>query len=110
MQYKQIQKSPHYGRIYGYNEAGQKIETLDWIELKVEHKGQTYTIAELLEKQVDNEKTMEALKASYGLLAQKNRDLSGQITTLKLKTDTLLIALQKLTSEVAKIKSSNTGV
>jgi predicted nucleotidyltransferase len=29
MQYKQIQKSPHYGRIYGYNEAGQKIETLD---------------------------------------------------------------------------------
>ena len=110
MQYKQIQKSPHYGRIYGYNEAGQKIETLDWIELKVEHEGQTYTIAELLKKQVDNEKTMETLKASYGLLTQKNKDLSGEITTLKIKTDALLTALKKLTAEVARINSSNKGI
>jgi hypothetical protein len=53
---------------------------------------------------------METLKASYGLLTQKNKDLSGEITTLKIKTDALLTALKKLTAEVARINSSNKGI
>jgi len=110
MQYKKLQRSPHYGRIYGYNEKGQKIEELNWIELEVEHEGQTYTVADLLKKQVDNELTMKALLASNQKLAAKDKELGRTITQLESKIETLTEILTKLTTEVSKLRKANKGL
>lgn len=110
MQYKQSQRSPHYGRIYGYNEKGQKIEELNWIELEVEHLGQSYTVAELLKKQVDNEKTMAGLRSQNAALTQKTTEMGRKITQLESKIDTLTEILTKITAEVSRLRKANKGL
>jgi len=110
MQYKKIQKNPHYGRIYGYNEQGQKIETLDWIQLEVEHEGKTYTVAELLEKQIQNELTMKALLNKNVTLTANLKEEGRKITQLESKVTTLTEILTKLTAEVSKLRKANKGL
>jgi hypothetical protein len=110
LKYKNYTRSPQYGKIYSYNETGKQTHELNILGLELEHEGVEYTVAGLLktvtEDSADVEKLFHLINVQAGMISE----LQNEVGTLKIKTDALLKALQKLTAEVGRIASSNKGI
>ena len=110
MKYKNYTRSPQYGKIYSYNETGKQVHELDILGLELEHDGVEYTIAGLLELvtylSAKEKKLHSMLDAQAALISH----LGSEAARMRMKTDALLKALQKLTAEVGRIASSNKGI
>jgi chromosome segregation ATPase len=110
LKYKNYTRSPQYGKIYSYNEAGKQVHELDILELELEHDGVEYTVGKLLETVTTHSAEVKELQTDLRAQSASIVELDRTITQLKDHNLILVNALKKLTSEVAKIKSSNTGV
>jgi hypothetical protein len=110
LKYKNYTRSPQYGKIYSYNEAGKQVHELDILGLELEHEGVEYTIAELLELVVAHSAEEKKIHAMLGAQSVIINELSRTIAQLQNHNAILLNAFKKLTAEVARIKSSNKGI
>lgn len=79
MNYKESARSPHYGRIYGYDESGKEIKELDVLKLKVVAKsGKLYTVAALLKKVLELERVIDKMYEDVN----KNTEMQKQVKIL----------------------------
>lgn len=79
MNYKESARSPHYGRIYGYDESGKEMKELDVLKLKVVAKsGKLYTVAALLKKVLELESVIDKMYEDVN----KNTEMQKQVEIL----------------------------
>ena len=110
MKYKDYTRSPQYGKIYSYNEAGKQVHELDILQLEVAHEDKEYTIADLLQMVVDHSAEEKKIQADLRAKTVLIDELSRTIKQLQGKNDLLVKAITKLTAEVGRIKSNNKGI
>ena len=97
MDYKQTARSPHYGRIFAYDETGKTVQELDILKIKLVHVGKEYTVGQLFELAFKMEDENNALKER---VLEVETKVSAQAQTNILLKETLS-ALNKKIDEVA---------
>ena len=110
LKYKDYTRSPQYGKIYSYNEAGKQVHELDILNLELTHEDKDYTIAELLQMVVDHSAEEKKIQADLRAKTVLIDGLSRTVSQLQAKNDLLVKAITKLTAEVSRIKSTNKGI
>lgn len=108
MKYKETARSPQYGRIYGYNDAGKKIEELDWLELEVEHNGKILKVKDILETALKTEQHASTLAIQLNETNQKLVDAKRTIATDQHKFEILVRAVEKINEQLKALKGANT--
>lgn len=98
MKYKETARSPHYGRIYGFDEKGKQIEELDLLRIVVCKKEgkkncDEYTIGQLLRAIVDHKEDLKKIAT-----------LEKQIKQLQNKMDTMSKLMVLLDAEIKASK------
>lgn len=83
MKYKETARSPHYGRIYGYDDTGKQIEELDLLRIVVCKKEgkkncDEYTIGQLLRAVVDHKEDLKKIAT----LEKQIKQLQDKVNTL----------------------------
>ena len=96
MEYKVNARSPHYGKIFAYDEIGREMKELDVLELKVCHEGKTYLIKELLAQVVANNQQLNEDKAFIQKAGPELEEMAAQINTLSQLVVLLNAKIQKL--------------
>ena len=110
LKYKDYTRSPKYGKIYSYDVNGKQVHELDIINLELTHENKDYTIAKLFHMVVEHSAEEEKIKAELRHKTEVIDELGRTLTQLQAKNNLLVKALEKLTAEVSRIKSSNKGI
>lgn len=96
MEYKGNARSPHYGKIFAYDEVGRQINEVDILKVKVFHEGKTYLIGEMLTQVVFNNAQLEEDKAFIQKAGPELEEMAAQINTLSQLVVLLNAKIQKL--------------
>lgn len=101
MEYKQTARSPHYGKIFAYDETGKQVQELDILKIKLVHNGKEYTVGQLFEL---------AFKMEDENIALKNRVLEVEVkVSAQAQTNILLKeTLSALNKKIDEVASKNT--
>ena len=83
MKYKETARSPHYGKIYGYDNKGKQIEELDLLRIVVckresEKNCDEYTIGQLLRTVVEHKEDFKKI----AILEKQIKQLQNKIDTM----------------------------
>ena len=99
MEYKPTARSPHYGKIFAYDQNGKELQTIDILKVQLVHNDQHYTIKDLLELVVSLEAGEKALQEQQRELIKHAKNLEQkielivqllEIQSVKQKADTIL--------------------
>lgn len=99
MEYKPTARSPHYGKIFAYDQSGKEIQTIDVLKIQLVHDGEQYLIKDLLELVVKLQAGEKKLQEQYLELVKHAQILQDkvdiitqllQIQSVKQKADTIL--------------------
>lgn len=83
MKYKESARSPHYGRIYGFDNTGKQTEELDLLRIVVckregEKDCDEYTIGQLLRTVVEHKEDLKKI----AILEKQIKQLQDKMNTL----------------------------
>lgn len=90
MEYKPTARSPHYGKIFAYDQNGKEVQSIDILQVQLVHEGKNYTIKELLKLVIE-------LQAGEKALQEQQRELVKHAQVLQQKID-LMIQLFEIQS------------
>lgn len=97
MTYKATARSPHYGRIFAYDEKGQEIKEIDILKVKVVSQNKEYVIGDLLKRVID-------LDARLPLIEEFAAQNGPVISNLTEKIDTMAQLVVILSAQVEALK------
>ena len=113
MTYKATARSPHYGRIFAYDEKGQEIKEIDILKVKVVSQNKEYVIGDLLKRVIDLDARLpliEEFAAQNGPvisnLTEKNRHngpVSGHIKCASRSTKIRGEIMNKFFSSISNV-------
>jgi len=80
MKYKKFVRSPHYGKLFGYDEKGRQVIEYDVLKIRViSDGGKEYTLGDLFDKilsnEADNRESRKIAEGNSKELEQVNRVL-----------------------------------
>ena len=101
MDYKQTARSPHYGRIFAYNETGKQVQELDILKIKLVHQNREYTVGQLLER-------VFTLENENMVLMHAASQTENFLTAQEELNSLLKLTLEALNKKIDEVASKNT--
>lgn len=79
MEYKPTARSPHYGKIFAYDQNGKELQTVDILKVQLIHNNTPYTVGDLLASVVVLEDQVATLQERHNALMLQTEVLQNKI-------------------------------
>lgn len=79
MEYKPTARSPHYGKIFAYDQNGKELQTVDILKVQLIHNNTQYTVGDLLASVVVLEDRVATLQERHNALMLQTEVLQNKI-------------------------------